>query len=83
MTSPSEEATIASSSACRLLTTVPEPLATTLSRKLAAALPPELLAVTVTVAAATSVAVGRLHHPGRGVDRRPGPGDRVAQARRR
>ena len=37
--------------------------ATTLSRKLAAALPPELLAVTVTVAAETSVAVGRLTTP--------------------
>ena len=41
---------------------MPEPLATTLSRKLAAALPPELLAVTVT-GAETSVAVGRRTTP--------------------
>ena len=37
--------------------------ATTLSLKLTEALPPELLAVTVTVAAATSAAVGRLTAP--------------------
>ena len=53
---------IASISAWRVPTSVALSF-TTLSLKLTAALPPELVAVTVTALAATSAAVGRLTTP--------------------